>query len=72
MTIEERQHINVKDYQIARRRMCYVALSMMVVATIAVIVDPVRMAYADAQMMMMYGSLSALVGAFFAVGHKEV
>jgi len=52
--------------------MCYVALSMMVAATIAVIVDPARMAQADAQMMMMYGSLSALVGAFFAVGHKEV
>lgn len=38
---------------------------MMVVSTIAVLIDPVRMAEADAVLMMMYGSLSALVGAYF-------
>jgi len=51
--------------------MCWCALGMMVAATVAVIVDPARMALASAQMMMMYGSLSALVGAYFAVGQKE-
>ena len=37
---------------------------MMIVSTIAVLVDPARMAEADA-VLMMYGSLSALVGAYF-------
>ena len=38
---------------------------MMIVSTIAVLVDPARMAEADTVLMMMYGSLSALVGAYF-------
>ena len=40
---------------------------MMIVSTIAVLIDPARMAEADAVllMMMMYGSLSALVSAYF-------
>ena len=37
----------------------------MIVSTIAVLIDPARMAEADAVLMMMYGSLSALVGAYF-------
>lgn len=57
-------------YQANRRRMCWAALGMMIVTTIATIYDPGRMAQADAQIMMMYGSLSALVGAYFAVGGK--
>ena len=52
-------------YQTNRRRMCWAALSMMIVSTIAVLIDPARMAEADAVLMMMYGSLSALVGAYF-------
>jgi len=55
-------------YQVNRRQMCWCALAMMVVVTIATIVDPARMNQASAQIMMMYGSLSALVGAYFAVG----
>ena len=39
--------------------------SLMIVSTIAVLIDPARMAEADAVLMMMYGSLSALVGAYF-------
>lgn len=54
-----------KVYQSNRRRMAWAALSMMIVCTIAVIIDPARMAQADAVLMMMYGSLSALVGAYF-------
>jgi hypothetical protein len=37
----------------------------MIVSTIAALIDPARMAEADAALMMMYGSLSALVGAYF-------
>jgi hypothetical protein len=37
----------------------------MIVSTIAVLIDPVRMAEEDAVLKMMYGSLSALVGAYF-------
>ena len=45
--------------------MAWTALGMMIVSTIAVLIDPTRMAEADAILMMMYGSLSALVGAYF-------
>jgi hypothetical protein len=50
--------------QLNKRRMAWTALGMMIVTTIAVLIDPARMAEADA-VMMMYGSLSALVGAYF-------
>ena len=51
-------------YQVNKRRMAWTALGMMIVSTIAVLIDPARMAEADA-VLMMYGSLSALVGAYF-------
>ena len=41
------------------------SITLIIVSTIAVLVDPTRMAEADAVLMMMYGSLSALVGAYF-------
>jgi len=43
----------------------HTALGIMIVSTIAVLIDPARMAEVDAVLMMMYGSLSALVGAYF-------
>ncbi len=53
-------------YQVNKRRMAWTALGMMIVSTIAVLIDPARIAEADALLlMMMYGSLSALVGAYF-------
>ena len=52
-------------YQVNKRRMVWTALGMMIVPTIAVLVDPARMAKAYAVLKMMYGSLSALVGAYF-------
>ena len=52
-------------YQLNKRRMAWTAFGMMIVSTIAVLIDPARMAEADAVLMMMYGSLSALVGAYF-------
>jgi len=54
-----------KVYQTNKRRMAWTALGMMIVSTVAVLLDPARMAEADAVLMMMYGSLSALVGAYF-------
>ena len=53
-------------YQVNKRRMAWTALGMMIVSTIAVLIDPARMAEAEADaVLMMYGSLSALVGAYF-------
>ena len=52
-------------YQRNKRRMAWTALGMMIVSTIAVSIEPTRMAEADAVLMLMYGSLSALVGAYF-------
>ena len=52
-------------YQLNKRRMAWTALGMMIVSTIAVSIEPTRMAKADAVLMLMYGSLSALVGAYF-------
>ena len=51
-------------YQRNKRRMAWTALGMMIVSTIAVSIEPTRMAEADAVLMLMYGSLSALVGAY--------
>ena len=54
-----------ETYQTNKRRMAWSALGMMFISTIAVLIDPARMAEADAVLMMMYGSVSALVGAYF-------
>ena len=37
----------------------------MIVSTITILIETARMAEADAVLMMIYGSLSALVGAYF-------
>ena len=52
-------------YKPNKRRMAWTALGMMIVSIIAVLIDPARIAKADAVLMMMYGSLSALVGTYF-------
>jgi len=62
---------DMKTYQSNRRRMAWAALAMMIVTTTAVIIDPERMAQADAVLMMMYGSLSALVGAYFGFANNK-
>ena len=54
-------------YQLNKRRMAWTALGMMIVSTIAVLIDPARMAKTNAVLMMMYGSLLALVGAYFGL-----
>jgi dolichol kinase len=60
-----------KVYQSNRRRMAWAALAMMIVCTVAVLIDPARMAQADSILMMMYGSLSALVGAYFGFANMN-
>lgn len=57
--------INKEAYQKNRRYMAWCALLVMAVVTIVVLIFPERMAVADSIIMMMYGSLSALVGAYF-------
>ena len=59
-----------KTYQKNRRYMAWSALAMMLVATIAVLVSPDRFASAEAILMMMYGSLSALVASYFGFSKK--
>lgn len=61
-----------KTYQVNRRRMAWAALGMMGISTLAVLIDPARMAQADAILMMQYGSLSALVGAYFGFSTSQV
>ena len=56
-----------ETYQTNKRRMAWAALGMMIISTFAVILDPVRMNEASAVLMMMYGSLSALVAAYFSI-----
>ena len=71
MTIEERQHLDMRVYQANRRRMCWGAMIMMLICTAATVYDPARMEAAESILMAQYLALSALVGAYFAVGHKE-
>ncbi len=59
-------------YQTNRRRMCWAALSMMIACTAATIYDPARMSDADSTLMAQYLALPGLVGAYFALGIKEV
>ena len=59
-------------YQINNRRMAWSALGMMVVTTIATLVDPARMAEAESVLMTQYIALSGLVGAYFALSSKSL
>ena len=52
-------------YQLNKHRLAWTALGMMIVSTIAVLIDPARMAEADT-VLMMCGSLSAPVGAYYS------
>lgn len=54
-------------YQVNKRRMAWSALGMMIITTIATIIDPQRMAGAESVLMTQYIALSGLVGAYFAL-----
>ncbi len=71
MTLEEKHHLNYETYQRNRRHMCWGAMAMMLICTAATVYDPARMEAAESILMAQYLALSALVGAYFAVGHKE-
>ena len=43
---------------------------MLIIRTVATLVDPERMANADSILMAQYLALSGLVGAYFALGNK--
>jgi hypothetical protein len=61
-----------KAYQINKRRMAWSALGMMIITTIATIIDPQRMAGAESVLMTQYIALSGLVGAYFALSGKAM
>ena len=63
--------IDKETYQSNRRHMCWVALGLMVVSTIATIIDPARMAEADSVLMAQYLALSGLVSAYFLLGSNK-
>jgi len=52
-------------YQKNRRYMAWASLGMMMITTLAIIISPDRFEKAEAIIMMMYVSLSAVVGAYF-------
>jgi len=62
---------NKQVYQSNRRYMCWAALAMMIVCTVATIIDPERMAKAESILMAQYLALSGLVGTYFAVGNRS-
>lgn len=51
--------------------MAWTALVIMAVTTMAVLVSPARFVSAEAILMMMYGSLSALVASYFGFSKKN-
>ena len=60
-----------KAYQSNRRYMCWSALGMMIVCTVATVWDPGRMAEAESILMAQYLALSGLVGSYFVIGSKK-
>lgn len=63
---------NKVTYQKNRRYMAWCALGMMSITTLAIIISPERFVQVDSIIMMMYGSLSALVGSYFSFANKNV
>ena len=62
--------VDKQAYQKNRRYMAWTCLGMMIVSTVAVLVSPARFESAEAILMMMYGSLSAVVAAYFGFAKK--
>ena len=69
--------IDVPDksiWQKNRRYMAWAALIIMAIVTVVVLLWPDRIKPAESIIMMMYGSLSAMVGAYFGfanIGKKK-
>ena len=62
---------NKTTYQKNRRYMAWSALGMMLITTLAIIISPERFVKVDSIIMMMYGSLSALVGSYFGFAKSQ-
>ena len=61
-------------WQKNRRYMAWSGLAVMAIVTIVVLIWPERIKPAESIIMMMYGSLSAMVGAYFGfanIGKKK-
>ena len=69
--VNERNNTRQEDVPEEQKVHGVVALAIMVVTTIAVLVSPGRFASAEAILMMMYGSLSALVASYFGFSNKK-
>jgi hypothetical protein len=67
---EDNNIVDKQAYQKNRRYMAWACLGMMIVSTCAVLVTPERFESAEAILMMMYGSLSAVVAAYFGFAKK--
>jgi len=63
--------INKIVYQKNRRYMAWASLGMMIVTTLAIIISPDRFEKVESIIMMMYGSLSALVGSYFGFAKSQ-
>jgi hypothetical protein len=68
--MEDNNIVDKSAYQKNRRYMAWACLGMMVISTVAVLVSPARFESAEAILMMMYGSLSAVVAAYFGFAKK--
>jgi|TARA_R100001163_G_C5000224_1_gene149632 dolichol kinase len=65
---------NKDMWQKNRRYMAWSALAIMAIVTLVILLFPDRIKPAESIIMMMYGSLSALVGAYFGfanIGKKK-
>ena len=69
-TMEDNNIVDKSAYQKNRRYMAWACLGMMVISTVAVLAAPARFESAEAILMMMYGSLSAVVAAYFGFAKK--
>ena len=63
--------VNKEVYQANRRYMCWVALGLMAISTIATIAYPDLMEAVDSIIMAQYLALSGLVSAYFLLGSKQ-
>jgi len=68
---EDNNIVDKQAYQKNRHYMAWTCLGMMVISTVAVLASPARFESAEAILMMMYGSLSAVVAAYFGFAKKQ-
>ena len=60
-----------KTYQSNRRKMAWASLAMILVTCLEVLAFPSRFEPSESILMMLIGSLSAVVAAYFGFSHKK-